>query len=140
MNGPSIAGHARQFAVAWFTDPESGVAAVQLALSAEQGTRFNEPIAIDVERPVGRPAVAVLEDGSTFLCWLRHGEEDAQLRAARVMPDGRIAAQWAIAQVAPGRASGFPRVVADGNGVIVSWTSGRAQQLRVRAVRISFGN
>lgn len=140
MNGPSIAGHTRQFAVAWFTDPESGVAAVQLALSAEQGTRFNEPIAIDVERPVGRPAVAVLEDGSTFLCWLRHGEGHAQLRAARVMPDGRIVAQWTIAQVASGRASGFPRAVADGREVIVSWTGGRAQQLRVRAVRISFGN
>jgi len=113
---------------------------VQLALSTDQGVHFQKPIAIDLKQPVGRPAVAVLEDGSSFLCWLRQGDGHAQLRAARVLQGGQVAAQWAIAKVAPGRASGFPRVVADGSGVIVSWTSGRAQQLRVRAVRISFGN
>ena len=140
MNGPSIAGHATQFAVAWFTHPESRTPTVQLALSADNGTRFDLPIAIGGDRLLGRPAVAVLEDGSAFLCWLREGEGHSQLRATRVMPDGRMVAAWTIAKVSPGRTSGFPRTVADGSDVIVSWTGGRGQQLRVRAVRISFGN
>ncbi|MEE3372082.1 MAG: hypothetical protein VX346_22300 [Planctomycetota bacterium] len=113
---------------------------VQLALSADQGAHFQKPIAIDLEQPVGRPAVAVLEDGSSFLCWLRRADGHTQLRGARVLQGGQVAAQWTIAKVAPGRASGFPRVVADGSQVIVAWTSGRAEQLRVRAVRVSFGN
>ena len=99
MNGPSIAGHATQFAVAWFTHPESRTPTVQLALSADNGTRFSLPIAIGGDRLLGRPAVAVLEDGSAFLCWLREGEGHSQLRATRVMPDGRMVAAWTIAKV-----------------------------------------
>lgn len=94
-------------------------------------------IAIDQAEPVGRPAVAILEDGSSLVCWLRSGKGHAELRAARVLKDGRIAEQRTIAKVAPGRASGFPRVAAHGRFAVLCWTSGTGEDSSVRAVEIS---
>lgn len=95
-------------------------------------------ISLDKNRPIGRPTVTVLDDDSTLVCWLRRADGHSQLRAARVMKDGRIAAQLTIAKVAAGRASGFPRVTADGLAGILCWTSGKTPNSTVRATRISF--
>ena len=138
MNGPSIAGHATQVAVAWFTRPESRDPQVRLARSRDAGEHFGQVVTIDQERPLGRPAVAVLSDGSAFVCWLRRAAGHSELCAARVVEDGRIATQWTIATVSAGRASGFPRVTADGLAAIVCWTNGNAPDSTVRAVRVSF--
>ena len=110
---------------------------VRLAISHDGGSQFNRVIAIDQGQPVGRPAVAILEDDSTLVCWLRRGEGHSELRSARVMKDGRIAEQRTIAKVAPGRASGFPRVAAHGRFAILCWTSDAPSGSNVLAVRIS---
>ncbi len=110
---------------------------VRLAISYDGGSQFSRVIAIDQAQPVGRPAVAILDDDSTLVCWLRRAAGHSELRSARVMKDGRVAEQRTIAKVAPGRASGFPRVAAHGRFAILCWTSGTPSVSSVRAVQIS---
>ncbi|MEE2738511.1 MAG: hypothetical protein VX435_09815 [Planctomycetota bacterium] len=109
-----------------------------MALSSNSGKDFQHLIALDKQRPSGRPAVTILDDRSTVITWLRPSGKQAELRAAHVTADGRVTGETVIAPVSAGRASGFPRLTADGRSAIVTWTQGTPPQSFVRAVRLSF--
>jgi hypothetical protein len=137
VNGPAVAAHGAEVAVAWFTGAE-GIPRVQVAFSDDDGEDFGEPVVVDDGNPAGRVDVMMLDDGSALVSWLeRTGGDWAEVRVRRVEPGGRRGESLSVSASSGERASGFPRL-AGGQGapVVVAWTDVSALAPRVRVARI----
>lgn len=136
VNGPEVAADGRQVAVAWFTAAE-GRARVSVSFSADGARSFAPPIVIDDQGPVGRVDVA-LHEGAAWVSWLAATSEGGgEVRLQAVTPAGLAGAPVVIAQTDVSRAAGVPRLVRDGDRLIVAWLEGSDEPVvRVAAVRL----
>ena len=64
----------------------------------------------------------LLDDGAALVVWLETTDRGAEVRARRVRPDGEASVSAIFAVTDVSRASGFPRMRALGNDVILAWT------------------
>lgn len=118
VNGPSVAAVGEQVSVAWFTAAGKR-ARVLMARSTDAGATFAEPITIDDANPFGRVDVAMLGDGTTFVCWLA---SSGAIRLLRVPSDGSEAAAATVAESGTSRRNGFPQMVRAGDELVFAWT------------------
>jgi len=134
VNGPAVAAHGENVAVAWFTAP-GDVPNVKVAFSSDQGASFGPPAVIDDGTPAGRVDLLMLSDGSVLVTWLERTEgENAEVRMRQAYPDGAVSGSVSLTTSSAGRASGFPRVVQAADGTLhLAWTdlSGDSPQVRV---------
>lgn len=117
VNGPALDAVDSRVALAWFT-AANDTARVWLAVSEDGGATWGERVQIDEGSPVGRVGVALLENGDPAVSWLESDGETARFLIRRV-GSGRLIE---VARVAAARASGFPRIVRYGSGVLAAWT------------------
>ncbi|HYD53123.1 MAG TPA: hypothetical protein VEA99_10860, partial [Gemmatimonadaceae bacterium] len=93
------------------------------------------PIRVDGGTPAGRVGAVMLSDGAVLVSWVeRTGGERAEVRARRVSPDGTLDAPLTIATSSAARASGFPRMAALGDTIVLAWTE-PGQKSVVRSAR-----
>ncbi len=136
VNGPAAAAAERRVAVAWFTGARD-TARVRLAFSRDAGASFDEPVRVDDGNPAGRVDVALLADGSAAVTWLERVGGASELRLRRIGPDGEVGPGVTVGRSTDGRSSGFPRLVATGEGtLLVAWTDARGDRSTVRVARI----
>ena len=134
VNGPEIAAAGDRVAVAWFTGA-AGRPAVQLAFSDDGSGAFAEPVIIDAGTPLGRVDVALDEDGSAWVTWMRIVEEHAEVRLLAVHANGEKGEEMLIGETSAGRASGFPRLARVGQALYVAWVeidNGTPRRLRIK--------
>jgi hypothetical protein len=135
VNGPAIDAAGRFVAVAWYTQLERA-ARVQLALSADGGRSFSDPIVLDSQEPVGRVDVAVDESGTAIVSWVggeQHGR--SELRYRTVGQDG-AAGEVDVVTWLPSSPPGFPRMARTRHGILFAWTEVRQGVTRVRTREI----
>lgn len=136
MNGPRVVARGKTLAVAWHTEA-GGKPRVQFARSTDGGESFEESIVIDDVDPLGRADVASFGEGRHAVCWLgRIDSKRAQVRVRLVAADGAPGPPANVAQVPAARASGFPRMAAHGESILIAWTDPTAGY-RVRTARAS---
>jgi hypothetical protein len=134
VNGPQAAAAGEKVVIAWFTQAQD-TPRVQLAYSRDAGATFGGPVRVDDGAPLGRVDVLLLDDASALVVWLERAGEEAELRARLVTPAGVAGASRSIASTSAQRSSGFPRMAAHGNTVLIAWTEpGRPS--RIRAARL----
>jgi hypothetical protein len=121
VNGPAIAAHLRQVAVAWFT-AAGGQKRVYAAFSADGGATFGRKVRVDDGRPVGRVDVVMDDDGRALVSWLEETAEAADVRVRRVGPDGNTGRALVVARSSGARPAGFPRMARSGERVVFAWT------------------
>lgn len=122
-NGPVLAARGNRLAVAWFT-AAGDVPRVKVAFSPDAAETFSEPTIVDGGRPVGWPALAMLDDGSVAVSWLEsRGGGEGEIRLRRVSPSGRAGAVVTIAPAAAGRSTGIPQMVRAGDRLVLAWRS-----------------
>ena len=131
VNGPAVAAKEERVAVAWYTGARDEPK-VQVAFSGDAGKTFGEPIRVDEGRPMGRVDAVLLDDGEALVVWLETTDRGAVVRARRVRSDGTASVPASVAVTEMSRASGFPRMTARGNDVILAWTD-TAEEGTVRA-------
>jgi peroxiredoxin len=129
--------------VAWHT-VEANRARVLVAFSDDAGARFDEPVEVDTEQPLGRVGVVLTDEGDAVVIWLAGGwgerGEQADIKLRRVTRDGRRGETITAVGTSPSRASGFPRMVRAGDDLVLAWVEPvkpsrvRAAILPVRAV------
>ena len=117
VNGPAIAAAGDDVAVAWFT-AAGGKAQVQVVLSQDGGRSFAEPHVIDEFLPAGRVDVAVDSVGTAWVLWMGRAGE---VRLQSVLAGGPRGEPLRIDTTPATRASGFPRLVVDGNSLLLVW-------------------
>jgi hypothetical protein len=138
VNGPAIAARDTRVAVAWFT----GAAAaerVSVAFSDDGGASFSAPLRVDEGKPLGRVDLVLDNEGNALVSWLERGEGDtARVLLRRVKPGGERSAPLEVAKSSAARASGFPRMVAVDDGVLLAWTDAVApSHVRVARARLA---
>jgi hypothetical protein len=129
VNGPAIDAHGRTVAVAWFTAPD--VPRVRLAFSTDSGGSFAPPVEVASGDVLGRVDVVLLEDGRAIVSWMQQSPGGAELRAQPFTPYGIAGPAVVIASTTVQRSSGFPQMVAAGDGLLFAWTdAGEPSQVR----------
>jgi hypothetical protein len=129
VNGPTLSANGREVAIAWFTAKDDQPRA-WVAFSSDAGRTFSAPLRLDDSGTLGRVDVDLMPDGSAVASWIEFAEQRAQLRVRRVLRSGARSAPVTVSNVAGSRASGFPRVAAAGNDLVLAWTEtaeGRSQ-------------
>jgi len=121
VNGPAISARDRSLAVAWFT-AASGQGHAFAAFSADAGRTWSQPVRLDEQASTGRVDIEMLDDGSAVASWVEFANQQAQLKARRVMPDGSTSPPVAVQGTNAGRVSGFPRMLRQGDELLFAWT------------------
>jgi hypothetical protein len=93
-------------------------------LSSDSGETFATHRVVDADGPLGRADVAFLTDGSVVVLWVASPDDDgtAEVRVRRYPASGEPAPAVVVTKISGTRASGFPRLVAYGDGALVAWT------------------
>jgi hypothetical protein len=120
VNGPAIDADGTDVAVAWFTG--AGRPTVKIAFSDDAGVTFSPPVAVSVDRPLGRVGVALQGSGRAAVSWLAATGEAAQIRYRIVSRDGSMGPETVVADTSAGRMSGFPQMIAFDGGLLFAWT------------------
>src|SRR5206468_914738 len=107
------------------------------SFSQDAGKTFGAPIRIDDVGAVGRVDAQLLADGSAAVSWIEFAEQRAQFKTRRVERTGVKSASIAVAGIAAGRASGYPRLARRHNELLFAWTeTGEKPQVRTAVARL----
>jgi hypothetical protein len=120
VNGPALTESRDLVAVAWFT-AAADRSRVQVAFSSDAGQSFGNPLRIDDGDPLGRVDVVMLDDASALVSWLERDGDHARIALRRATPS-EISPSTFVATTSQARRSGFPRMVAVGDEIILAWT------------------
>ncbi len=120
VNGPAVAAHGNEVAVAWFTAPDQP--RVRLAFSSDGGRSFAPPLEVANGKVVGRVDVVLLQDGRAVVSWLAATANGAVIRAQPYDHSGAKGAARDIATSNVARSSGFPQMVKVAGGLLFAWT------------------
>lgn len=131
VNGPALSARGRDVVLAWFTARDDRPRAFA-AFSRDAGRTFGAPIRLDGGATLGRVDVEMLPDGSAMASWIEFAGGRSELRARRVHPSGAVSPPVAVAGLAGGRASGYPRLALDGEEIVFAWTEGEGERSQVR--------
>jgi hypothetical protein len=121
VNGPAVAARGDLVVVAWFTGAHRRPT-VKAAVSRDGGATFSAPLVVDGDRPTGRVDV-VLAGDRAWIAWLGRNDEGTavmlrplSLGAEPALGDARILSRSSAA-----RSSGFPRMAASGDRLLIAW-------------------
>ena len=138
INGPAIATHESNVAVAWFTAPNDQPK-VQVALSQDGGNTFGQPIQIDGGQSIGRVDVEIPDSGGAVVTWLTKSEKGAEFRARQVGRDGTLYPSFLIGATTSATSSGFPRLARSGETLIFAWTDTNENRVRTAVLDVRTG-
>jgi hypothetical protein len=134
VNGPAIAAAGKRVAVAWFTGAPPGPR-VQVAFSEDGGATFGPPALVDANKPIGRVDLVLDGNGDAIVSWEAADGDGAEIRLRRVGPKGGLGAPRAVAATSAARSSGFPRMVRNGDRIVLAWVEDK-EPSTVRAAAI----
>jgi len=124
VNGPAAAARGDLVVVAWFT-AAADRPRVRAAFSRDGGRTFERPLEVDDGDPLGRVDVVMLDGDAALVSWLEREGDRARIALRHVTPSG-IAPSTVVATVPAARSSGFPRIAAVEDGILLAWTEGDA--------------
>lgn len=137
VNGPALAARGDTVAIAWFTGAQD-TARVRVAFSVDGGATFSPPVRIDGGTPAGRVGISLDDRGDALVSWLeRVPPEDGEVRVRRVSRAGVLGEPFTVSRTRAARASGFPRIVRQGDALIAAWTV-PGDSARVHVGRLAF--
>ena len=120
VNGPAVVARGEQVLVLFFTGAQDRPR-VQLAVSQDGGRSFAPPEMIDDEGPLGRVDLALAADGTAWLSWLEKTPEGGRLQLRCRTPQGGLSAPRELAMNTGQRSAGVPRILVDGERLLVAW-------------------
>jgi hypothetical protein len=138
VNGPAVAAHGKDVYVAWYT-AASGMPEVRVARSHDDARSFAAPLSVALGSEVlGRVDLA-LDDESIHLLWLSEDARTQTLWLARFARDlSQETERLAVATLARGRGTGFPRLAPREGVAHLVWTDIIERQPTLRGARVRF--
>jgi len=123
-NGVSLAARGERLAAAWFT-AAGGVARVRVGFIRDGSSALDAVHDIDAVSPVGRPAIAWLDDDTAAVLHIAApaaGATVTDLRLTTVTRAG-IGRSRRIAELSANRDSGVPQLLAVDQELLIAWTA-----------------
>jgi len=126
--------------VAWTVGGAVYRASTKLGGTSTVEKVFDSGQTVSQAGPVGRPGIALDDNGDAIVSWLeRVPPEDAEVRVRRVARSGKLGPTVTVSRTKAARASGFPRIVRRGDQLVASWTV-PGDSARVMVARLSLGD
>jgi len=136
VNGPRIDSNGDLTAVIWYTEADDDKV-VKLAISSDGGESFNEPVVVAREYTLGRVDLVIGDDGKIYASWLSGRDGTGYVMLRTVSPDGELGEPVRTGITTSSRRSGFPRISAVENGVLLAWTQ-TEPLIRVRTALVRY--
>jgi hypothetical protein len=136
VNGPALAAGPAGVLAIWPT-MQGEAMVVRAAFAAEH--RFGAPVELESGLgTLGRVDAAAFGDGHYLAAWLGAGRTAGAtvLRVVELDAGLRVRASHDVAELAPGRSTGMPRIAAAGREALLAWVESTDGRPGVRAVRI----
>jgi hypothetical protein len=135
VNGPALSARGRDVAVAWFT-VKNDVGQAYAAFSSDAGRTWSAPQRLDDAGSLGRVDIEMLDDGTAVASWVEYAEGRTDFRLRRIARDGMKSGPINIAPVSGGRASGFPRMVRQGDQLVFAWSDSASENDSTGALKV----
>ena len=123
MNGPMLAAHENNIAIAWYTSPNA-TPTVNVAFSNDEGASLESPIRVDLSQPIGRVDLIWLNESEVMASWIESAEETTNIVSAIVSKDGKAQQPRIISEIQPGRVAGYPQMEMVDDQLFFAWTEG----------------
>ena len=131
VNGPSLVAEGKRVAAAWYTGANDSPR-VYAAVSKDSGATFTQAARLDEGKGMGRVATILLADGTAVASWLeRTPSGGAEIRIRRMDESGKLGPARVVASTDAGRKTGFPKMVAAGENLLLTWTGDRIRTVEV---------
>ncbi|MEP6779803.1 MAG: sialidase family protein [Gemmatimonadaceae bacterium] len=135
VNGPAVSAQNANVVVAWFTAANDS-ARVRVAFSKDTANTFSAPIEVNEGFPDGRVGVVLTPNGTAVVSWIERRGAVAVLRVRTVTANGARSATADIAELGEGkRAGGAPKLIANGNKIIVAWADAATNRVKLAEVQ-----
>jgi hypothetical protein len=121
VNGPGVAFAGNRIAVTWYTEADEEKR-VLVSLSNDGGQTFEEPLQINQGYAMGRVDIDAAPDGSFYVSWMEQHNDLARIYLRKVYDNNLLTVPVLIGSTDIGRNSGFPRIVALNDGIMLAWT------------------
>ncbi len=135
VNGPAIAARGQDVAVGWFT-AATGEGRSYAAFSRDGGRTFGEPIRVDEASSLGRMQIAWLPGDAAAVSWTEFAGGRSSLEVRRIGRDGR---RGPAVVLAARIGTQYPRLAADGDGVVAAWVEDTRGSTRIATARVALG-
>ena len=132
VNGPQLVAADGHAAVAWYS-AGGDRPGLQLAWSTDGGGTFGAPQEIATADAIGRPALALVDDGA-LIGWIDLAGDTQVLLVRHVAFDGTLGPVEQLAIVPDGRAAGIPQMAPLGKHVLLTWTALEASKKGLEAL------
>ncbi|MEO7999849.1 MAG: hypothetical protein ABI852_20515, partial [Gemmatimonadaceae bacterium] len=136
VNGPSISARGSDVVVAWFT-AANDTARVRVAFSSDTANTFGAPYETNEAFPDGKVGVVLTKDGSAIVSWIERRGPMAVLRIRSIKRDGTRTVATDVADLGEGkRAGGAPKLLLQGDDVLLAWTDMTTNRVRTATVKL----
>jgi hypothetical protein len=136
VNGPALSTRGRDVAVAWFT-VKNDLGQAYAAFSSDAGRTWTAAQRLDDGGSLGRVDIEMLDDGTAVASWVEYAEGKTDLRLRRIDRSGARSMAQPIVAVSGGRASGFPRMVRQGDELVFAWSESASENDEAGALKVS---
>lgn len=136
VNGPRIDYNNGRTAVIWYTEADD-VPSVKLAVSDDNGSTFGEPVVVAEGNTAGRQDLSVGDDGTIYTSWLTTQDDTGYVMLRSVKEGDTPGNTIQVGITSSSRRSGFPRMAAIKDGLLIAWTQ-TDPLIRIRTARVLF--
>lgn len=136
VNGPSIDSYEGELAISWFTGAND-IPKVNTIFS--DGISFTDSVTqISVGNTNGRVDVCYIDEENAIVSWMESENDQFFIKARGIKTNGSelMTAPIVISKIEGGRASGFPKMVKNGENVIFTWTE-TGEKSTIKTARIN---
>lgn len=120
VNGPKCDYKDKTLSIAWFTAANKNPK-VKVAFSFDNGKNFEKPIELDIEKPLGRVDIAMIDGKSALVSWIATEGNNTFLKVCKVYSNGKIVNTFIVSNIENSRASGFPQMEIVNDNVYFAW-------------------
>lgn len=121
VNGPRIIANGHHVVAVWFT-MAGGDPVVKAMRSTDGGITFGKSVVIDNVQNSGRVDVVLDPNGDAWISWLGSQNAKPTLALRRWQQSGTLGTTHYISGMDVSRRSGFPRMAAVDEGILMAWT------------------
>jgi hypothetical protein len=135
VNGPKVASHSNNLAVAWFTVSNQRPI-VNLSFSKADGNSFESPLKINDLDATGRVDVLFLNEKEVLISYMEGDDNETFLRIKKVSIDGKISAPITISKIDGGRSTGVPQLEKFNDEIVIVWTVFENERNQLKAAKL----
>ncbi|MEX2574436.1 MAG: hypothetical protein WD317_09070 [Balneolaceae bacterium] len=123
VHRPEAAAHGDNLAIAWHTEGEEDEGGlIRIVFSEDGGLSFSEPVVVSGGDADGRFDVTGAPDGSFYISWMERTRSFARIFLQKAEQSALTGDPVYIGSTDIGRNSGYPRLAALDDGIMVAWT------------------